>query len=68
MGNDSKLRNIFAKNPKQYLMETENYARDVFSDEFKPGTQKILRMSPPKRKEIMPDLNTSRFTYCSLTI
>lgn len=52
MEDESKLNNIFAKNPKQYLMETDKGARDVFSGKFESGTQESLLMSPPKRREI----------------
>ena len=53
MEDKPQLQNIYAKNPKQYLMETDKGARDVFSGEFITGEQQSLLMSKPKRKEIL---------------
>ena len=52
MENKPELRNIFAKNPKQYLMETDKGTRDVFNGALKSGEKQSLVMSKPNLKEI----------------
>ena len=53
MENKPELQTIYAKNPKQYLMETDKGTRDVFTGELKPGEQQSLVMSKPNRAEIL---------------
>lgn len=53
MENKSEVREIYAKNPKQYLMETDKGTRDVFTGALEFGELHSLVMSKANRKEML---------------